>query len=367
MRYNDETLMRRAFVLARGGYSFVGHNPQVGAIVVGNNGRLYGGAHQRFGEAHAEVNAIRAAGSAASGGDLYVTLEPCNHWGKTPPCSHFIAEAGIKRVVVAMRDPNPQAGGGIEFLREQGISVIEGVLAVEARNFYHPWVVSFSQKRPYLVLKLALTLDGCLAREHGQRSSISGPVAKAWVQRLRAQMGAVLLGGRTVEVDDPLIAVPEVLGPEPLVAIAAGGNRLDLANLQIFSGARRGPVRLYTVDGSFDASADGVKHFERRLVEACADGCSIVALLDDLYNSNIRLVMAEAGPKLALSLLQRGLVDELLILSCTSIAGKDAVGLGDGDAESLAGVNLELKRFRPCGARVMGRDILNIWRRIESV
>lgn len=362
--YSDETLMRRAFVLARRGYSFVGHNPQVGAIVVGNDGRLYSGAHQRFGEAHAEVNAIRAAGSAALGGVLYVTLEPCHHQGKTPPCSHFVAEAGIKRVVVAMRDPNPQAGGGIEFLRERGISVVEGVLEAEARDFYHSWVVSQSQKRVYLILKLALTFDGGLAREKGQRSDISGPVVKAWVQRLRAHVGAVLIGGRTVEVDDPLIAVPEALGPEPMVAIAAGSRRLDTANLQIFSGVRRGAVRLYAVDCRDD---NNLGRAESHGVEAGAGGCSIPAVLEDLYRSNIRLVMAEAGPKLALSLLQQGLVDELLIFSCASIAGRAAVGLGDSDSGCLAEANLALNKFRPCRPRVIGRDILNIWRRRQSV
>ena len=199
--------MRRALQLAALGAGRTSPNPLVGAVVLDPAGRLVGeGFHVRAGEAHAEVGALAQAGERARGGTLVVTLEPCCHHGRTPPCSEAVIRAGVARVVVAMADPNPRvAGGGLAQLRQAGITVELGVLEAEARALNAPFLHRITTGRPLGILKWAMSLDGRTALPNGASQWISSPPARAWVHTLRARCDAVIVGGGTVRADDPLL------------------------------------------------------------------------------------------------------------------------------------------------------------------
>jgi diaminohydroxyphosphoribosylaminopyrimidine deaminase/5-amino-6-(5-phosphoribosylamino)uracil reductase len=201
---NDEGMMKRALDLARKGMGFTSPNPMVGAVLV-QDGRIVGrGYHQAAGKAHAEVNAIEDAGPMAKGAVLYVTLEPCNHFGRTPPCTQKIIAAGIKEVVVAMRDPNPGVdGGGIEYLQQHGIPVRSGVCETEARKLNEFFLKYVATHRPFVILKCAATLDGRIATRTGDSKWVTHAASRAFVHRLRHAVDAVLVGVQTIRQDDP--------------------------------------------------------------------------------------------------------------------------------------------------------------------
>ena len=210
--------MRRALQLAALGRGRTSPNPLVGAVVLAADGSLVGeGFHERAGGPHAEVGALRQAGERARGGTLVVTLEPCCHHGRTPPCSEAVIAAGIQRVVLAMRDPNPQvAGGGIAQLRAAGLTVIEGVAEAQARALNGAFLHRIATGRPLGLLKWAMSLDGRTALPNGASQWISGAEARAWVHRLRGSCDAVIVGGGTVRHDDPLLTSRGRRSPEPL-------------------------------------------------------------------------------------------------------------------------------------------------------
>ncbi|MFO7628029.1 MAG: bifunctional diaminohydroxyphosphoribosylaminopyrimidine deaminase/5-amino-6-(5-phosphoribosylamino)uracil reductase RibD, partial [Prochlorococcaceae cyanobacterium] len=210
--------MERALQLAALGAGRTSPNPLVGAVVLDAEDQLVGeGYHARAGEAHAEVGALRQAGDRARGGTLVVTLEPCCHHGRTPPCSQAVIHAGVARVVLAMTDPNPLvAGGGIAELEAAGIEVISGIAAAEARALNRAFCHRLSTGRPFGILKWAMSLDGRTALPNGASQWISGPEARDWVHQLRAQCDAVIVGGGTVRADDPLLTSRGRRTPEPL-------------------------------------------------------------------------------------------------------------------------------------------------------
>ena len=214
---NDERWMARAVELAKRGEGFVEPNPMVGCVIVakhepGNTTEVVGeGWHHAFGGPHAEVEAIRAArqsGKSTVGATAYVTLEPCCHFGKTPPCTLAIIEAGIKRVVIAMRDPFGKVdGGGITQLREQGIEVVVGCLEAEARELNSPYLTRIEKQRPWVIAKWAMTLDGKIASRTGASYWVSSDASRDVVQRLRARSDAIMVGSRTAAIDDPQLTV----------------------------------------------------------------------------------------------------------------------------------------------------------------
>ncbi len=208
--------MREALRLARKGVGRTSPNPAVGAVVV-RSGRVVGsGFHRAAGQPHAEVEALREAGSAARGADLYVTLEPCDHRGRTGPCTEAILEAGIARVAYAMEDPNPKVHGrGARRLREAGLEVHEGLLSLKARELtrgYCRWIVS---GKPYVTLKLAVSLDGQIAAVTGNSRWISGETARRAAHRMRSEADAVLVGGKTARLDDPMLTARVPGGHDP--------------------------------------------------------------------------------------------------------------------------------------------------------
>ncbi len=221
----DEQGMREA--LARANQSFAAPNPSVGCVIMRGSEIVGAGSSEPAGGRHAEVVALHQAGDSARGATAYITLEPCNHQGRTGPCSRALLEAGISRVVFGARDPNPGAGGGAEFLRTQGIDVAGGILESECEQAHQQFLWSVRNRRPFVTVKAAITLDGFIARTDGSSKWISGPEARADAHRLRAERGAVLVGAGTVAADNPQLTarIPGVVN-QPLRIVLGGADRL---------------------------------------------------------------------------------------------------------------------------------------------
>ena len=215
----DSRMMLRALELARRGEGIVEPNPMVGCVVVQGEEIVGEGWHQRFGGPHAEIEALRAAGAKATGATLYVTLEPCCHHGQTPPCSDAVIQAGIGRVVAAMRDPFPKvAGGGIQQLMSAGIDVEVGLHEQEARELNAPYLKLLATGRPWVIAKWAMTLDGKLATKTGDSKWISGEASRRVVHELRGRVDAIVVGRRTAALDDPLLTARLEKGSPPRIA-----------------------------------------------------------------------------------------------------------------------------------------------------
>jgi diaminohydroxyphosphoribosylaminopyrimidine deaminase / 5-amino-6-(5-phosphoribosylamino)uracil reductase len=249
---DDERWIARCLELARKGWGMTSPNPMVGSVVV-REGQVVGeGFHPKAGEPHAEVFALRAAGELAVGGTLYVNLEPCNHHGRTPPCTEAILAAGIRRVVIGMTDPNPRvAGSGIERLRSAGISVTTDVLQMECEVLNEAFVYFITTGKPFGILKYAMTLDGKIATRTGDSCWVSGEAARRLVHHWRSGYDAVIVGGNTVRKDDPQLTVRLVEGRNPLRVVLS--RHLDLplsakiwdqslAKTLVFSGSDPDPV-----------------------------------------------------------------------------------------------------------------------------
>jgi len=322
---SDIVSMRRALELARRGEGRVEPNPMVGAVICGPGGAIVAeGWHNRFGEPHAEAMAIAAAGEAARGGTLYVTLEPCCHHGKTPPCSEAIIAAGIRRVVVAAGDPFPEvAGGGIAALEAAGISVEVGLLAADAERLTAPFRRLVTSGRPWVIAKWAASLDGRLAAAPGGDRWISSPESRELVHRLRGRMDAILVGIGTALADDPLLtARPE--GPRRALRIVLDSRgRLPLESRLVRS-ARDWPL---LVAVGPEAAAD-------RLLALEAAGCEVwqglpddpgerfEKLLAELGRRRLTNLLVEGGAEVFGTLFRRGLVDEAYAFTAPRLLGE---------------------------------------------
>ena len=227
----DATYMKLALSLAARGAGWVSPNPMVGAVVV-RGGKVVGrGYHRRAGLPHAEVEALRSAGETARGADLYVTLEPCNHQGKTPPCTQAILSAGVRRVIIATPDPNPQVtGGGAEFLAARGVEVNVGLLGAEARRLNEAWFHYVNTGRPWVMAKAACSLDGKIATVGGESQWLTGEAARALGHRLRHRVDAMVVGIGTVLADDPQLTTrrPRGQGKDPIRVVLDSRLRLPL-------------------------------------------------------------------------------------------------------------------------------------------
>jgi diaminohydroxyphosphoribosylaminopyrimidine deaminase/5-amino-6-(5-phosphoribosylamino)uracil reductase len=308
----DEKWMAQA--LEHGAHGNPSPNPHVGAVVV-KDGRLLGaGHHERAGEDHAEVVALRQAGDAARGATLYVTLEPCNHDGRTPPCTSAIARAKVARVVVGCNDPNPHVvGGGAEKLREAGIKVDVGCLEPEAGRLIAPWRKFVTTGVPYVTLKLALSLDGRIATRTGASKWVTGPEARARVHQLRAQHDAVIVGIGTALADDPRLTVRDAPGHSPLRVVFDTRLRLPLG-ARLVQTARDVPTWVVCTT---DASSSAEESLVERGVEVLRAPSSAEGRIDAqgalkmLAARGIVMAMIEGGAELAGSVLAGAVVDEL--------------------------------------------------------
>src|SRR5438874_4544647 len=278
---SDRDWMRRALELAEQGRGSVEPNPLVGAVVV-RDGRVVGeGWHQHYGQAHAEVNALSAVGAAAAGATLYVTLEPCCHHGKTPPCTDTVLAAGVRRVVAAMLDPFPQvAGQGAARLRAAGLDVAVGVGEAEARRLNAPYLKLLATGRPYVHAKWAMSLDGKIATWTGDSKWISGEASRRWVHTLRGRMDAIIIGSGTVRADDPLLTARPP-GPRTATRVVLAGPSGLSADSQLVKTARTTPVLAVTAATGADPLLDLQKAGGEVLHFPGADPVSMVWLLLD--------------------------------------------------------------------------------------
>jgi diaminohydroxyphosphoribosylaminopyrimidine deaminase/5-amino-6-(5-phosphoribosylamino)uracil reductase len=309
---DDETWMRVA--LEHAALGTPSPNPHVGAAVTKGGHALGVGHHERAGEEHAEAVALRQAGERARGATLYVTLEPCNHNGRTPPCTEAIVKSNVARVVVGCRDPNPHVtGGGIEALRAAGIQVDVGCLESEAEHLIAPWTKFVTTGVPYVVLKLALSVDGRIASRTGASKWVTGPEARARVHLLRARHDAVMVGIGTVLADDPRLTVRDAPGHSPLRVVLDTKLRIPVMS-RLVQTAREVPTWVVCTT---DASSSSEEALVERGVEVLrappsAEGrIDPTAALKILASRGIVTVMVEGGAELAGSILAGMVVDEL--------------------------------------------------------
>lgn len=325
---SDQEYMRRALELAEQGRFTAHPNPRVGCVLVKDGAVIGEGWHQKTGEAHAEVNALAVAGNNVGGCTAYVTLEPCAHDGKTPPCADALVTAGISRLVVAMQDPNPEvAGRGIEIVRSAGIDVSDGLLAAEAQQLNAGFVSRMSRGRPFVRMKIAASLDGATAMKSGESQWITGEEARRDVQRLRASSGAVLTGIETVLKDDPSLNVRDKSLGDQL----AQPRRIVLdSQLRMPATARMlalpGETIIFCVDArnKGDLEGAGAAVVEIDAIEGRPD---LSAVMEHLAQIEVNDVLVEAGPVLAGALLTSGLVDELVIYQAPHIMGSETRGM----------------------------------------
>lgn len=326
----DHAHMTRALRLARCGVYTTHPNPRVGCVLV-HDGRVVGeGWHRLAGEPHAEILALRDAGDAARGATAYVTLEPCAHHGRTPPCAPALIEAGIRRVVVPAADPNPRvAGKGLALLREAGLQVDVGLLADEAGRLNAGFNLRMTAGRPRVTVKLAASLDGRTAMASGESRWITGPAARANVQRLRAASSAIVTGIGTVLADDPSLNVRaaeiDMAGRQPLRVVLDSRLRLPpdarLLGLPgqtlVMTAAPEGPA----------AAALRAAGAEIARIAAVAGGVDPAVALGALAERECNDVLVEAGPTLAGALAGAGLIDELVLFLAPHLMGDSARGL----------------------------------------
>ncbi|MBU1427003.1 MAG: bifunctional diaminohydroxyphosphoribosylaminopyrimidine deaminase/5-amino-6-(5-phosphoribosylamino)uracil reductase RibD [Gammaproteobacteria bacterium] len=323
----DQQWMARALRLAERGLYTTSPNPRVGCVLVKANRIVGEGWHERAGEPHAEVHALREAGKAARGATAYVTLEPCSHFGRTPPCADALIAAGVSRVVAAMQDPNPLvAGQGLEKLRAAGIEVEHGLMDSAARDLNIGFVARMTRGTPWVRSKIAASLDGRTALANGTSKWITGPAARRDVQHWRARSCAVLTGMGTVLADDPQLNVREIeCGRQPLRVVLDSQLHIP-PDASILSGG----ALIYTAFP--DASRLAALHRKGTevMVLAGEDGkVDLPAVLRDLGKRGINEVLVEAGRKLNGALLKAGLVDELVLYLAPQLLGDAARGLAD--------------------------------------
>jgi len=331
----DHAFMAEAVQLARRGIYSTHPNPNVGCLIVANGEVLGRGWHQRSGEPHAEVFALREAGDSAHGATAYVTLEPCSHTGRTPPCADALVEAGVGRIVIGMQDPNPQVSGrGIERLRKAGITVECGLQEAQARDLNPGFISRMERGRPWLRVKLAASLDGRTAMASGESQWISGPEARQDVQRLRARSSAVMTGIGTVLSDDPSLNVrlvpSDLYGVEPVrqplrVVLDSQLRLPPQAKLLSLSGETL--IMTVTDDAAARATLEQTGAVTISVVEAQNGQPSPQAVLQELAAREINEVLLECGPTLAGAFMAAGLIDELVIYLAPHLMGNNARGL----------------------------------------
>ncbi len=333
----DYEFMARAIRLARRGLYTTHPNPRVGCVLV-RDGTIVGeGYHYRAGEPHAERHALAAAGARARGATAYVSLEPCCHHGRTPPCTQGLIEAGVARVVVATRDPNPLvAGAGMERLREAGIAVEQGVLDSEAASLNPGFIKRMTSGLPFVRCKMALSLDGRTAMASGESKWITSEAARLDVQRLRARSSALVTGVGTVLADDPRLNVR--LGAGDLPGVAAEADVPQPVRVVLDSGLRMSdsaallglPGR--TIVMCVEGDASRVRALEDRGARVVSmprtgDRVDLAAAFRYLAQQDLSEVLLETGPTLAGAALQRGLVDEIVLYVAPHLMGDGARGL----------------------------------------
>lgn len=332
----DEKYMRMALALARKAKGLTNPNPAVGAVVV-KNGRIVGkGYHKRCGLPHAEINALNEARRRAKGATLYVTLEPCDHFGRTPPCTDAIIKANVNRVVIGMKDPNPiNNGKGIKKISSRGINTTVGILENEAKDLNRPFIKFITSRMPYVTVKVAESLDGKIATKAGDSKWISGEDSRRYVHRLRGEVDAVMIGANTAMKDDPTLLSRTSKGKQP-IRVIVGNIRKMPRNARIFSTAGKSPVYIA-------AAKRGGK-------------VDLKDLLKKLGKMGVMYLLVEGGGELIGSLVEKKLVDEFLFFIAPKIiGGRKAVTSVEGEGIKKMSQALIFDEMK---IQKIGKDIL---------
>ncbi|WP_445426386.1 bifunctional diaminohydroxyphosphoribosylaminopyrimidine deaminase/5-amino-6-(5-phosphoribosylamino)uracil reductase RibD [Alishewanella sp. HL-SH06] len=361
----DHQYMTLALSLAAAGRFTTDPNPNVGAVLVKKAQVIGQGYHRQAGQGHAEVYALQQAGSAAAGATCYVTLEPCAHYGRTPPCAEALVKAGVSRVVIAMLDPNPLvAGKGVAILESAGISVQHGLLTNAARALNPGFLSRMERQRPYVWLKMAASLDGRTALANGVSQWLTGDVARDDVQQFRAQSSAILSTASTVLADNARLTVRQTAS-NTITTLADGGLRQPLRVILDRQQRLTGTEALFSQGGAvllcydaaqaakqLSASAVAVTQWPAALLPSGQFDLS--ALLKALHQQQINSVWTEAGSTLAGALLQQGLVDELILYQAPLLLGDCAQPLAKlGDFQQLT----EVPHLTLLDVHQLGNDI----------
>jgi diaminohydroxyphosphoribosylaminopyrimidine deaminase/5-amino-6-(5-phosphoribosylamino)uracil reductase len=352
--------MARALLLAERGRGRTSPNPMVGAVIVDDDGVVVGrGAHLAAGTPHAEIHALADAGERAKGATLYCTLEPCCHTNRTGPCAPRVIEAGIRRAVIAVVDPNPRVGGGgIDLLKRAGLDVVVGVRQEEAERLNGPFFTWARLGRPMVTMKAALSLDGCVAERRGRRTQLTGAAASQEAQGERAEIDAIAVGSETVLVDDPLLTARSVYRYRPLVRVVFDRRLRTPPKSRLLSTLDAGPVFIMTTASSRAdrrAQAEALTAAGARIeCLSPADGSSesfVRAAVKRLGELNVLSLLVEGGPMLHQAFWHAGLVDRVELFVAPHAVGTDGldwITLPDG---TLAG--LDERSVRPVGSDVI--------------
>lgn len=352
-----EIFMRRALELALNGWGTTNPNPLVGAVIVKDGWVIGEGFHRKPGGDHAEVNAIKNASQDVRGAALYVNLEPCSHFGRTPPCADAIIKAGISKVVVGMEDPNPLvAGKGVEILRKAGIEVEVGILENDARKLNEIFIKYITKKRPFVMLKMAMSLDGKICTSQGESKWISSEESRRYVHHLRNRFAAVMVGTNTVIKDNPqLTARLEDEERNPVRIVLDRTGRIPL-NSKVF-------------DSNADIIAAVSKNVESEKINALeSKGVKVLItpeedqslnleyIMDRLYEMQIDSILIEGGGEIAFSALNSGIVDKVMVfIAPLIIGGRNALTPVEGNGFSSMEKALKLKNI---STKTIGSDIL---------
>jgi len=357
---DDRAWMQLAIREARKGLGRTSPNPCVGAVVVKNNKLIATGYHRQAGTPHAEVHALRAAGAKARGATIYVTLEPCNHTGKTPPCTQAILASGIKRVVVGMLDPNPLvAGGGCKTLAAQGVEVAQGILVEECRSLNRPFSKHVTTGLPWVIMKAGMSLDGRLALGSGQSAWITNEQSRRQVHRLRDRVDAILIGSGTALADDPALTtrLSGRKGKDPLRVIMDTALRLPLTARMLYQ-ASSAPTWIFCGPDADAKRAEALVGAGAIIKQVRLDGAGqldLEAVLCELGRAQCTSVLVEGGSRVHGAFLRAGLVDEVKIFVAPIFIGSDGVPLLDTlGLKNVAGA----PRFTTTKVRRLGNDVL---------
>ncbi len=344
----DEVFMKVALNLAEMGKGMTSPNPLVGAVIV-KNGKIIGkGFHKRAGENHAEVIALEEAGEKAEGGTLYVNLEPCVHWGRTPPCVERIRSAKIRRVVIGTIDPNPLVNSkGVEFLRRNGIEVRTGILEKEAKEINFSFFKSITKRMPFVAIKMAMTLDGKVATWTGESKWISSKESRNYVHLLRSEFDAIMVGVGTIIKDDPLLTI-RYGKPKKIIRVILDSNLSIPENSKILGTLDSGKVII------FKAKNENLEKTERLKAKGVdivflenGDKIPLKKVLFHLNEMGVNSLLVEGGPTLVTSLFEESLVDRVYIfVSPLLIGGQSAPTFFEGKGSQKISDSLKLENLK---------------------
>jgi diaminohydroxyphosphoribosylaminopyrimidine deaminase/5-amino-6-(5-phosphoribosylamino)uracil reductase len=361
---DDRDYMNMAIDLAKRGAGFTSPNPMVGAVIV-KDGQIVGrGYHENLGGAHAEINAINDAGESARGATLYVNLEPCNHTGRTPPCTEKILEAGIKRVVVAMKDPNPDVkGGGAEYLKDTGIDVQMGICEDEARKLNEAFIKFASTKQPFVTIKCAATLDGRIATKTGDSRWVSNDASRRFVHRLRHASDAIMVGVNTVKKDDPALTsrLDDIKGKDPVRFILDTRFSIPEKSKVLRPESESDTIVIIGDSATGPDISNKRIRIEKNNVKVISspernDLIDLKALMALLGTMGMTSLLIEGGSRVIASSLSTGIVDKAIFFYAPKIlGGDDGVPMckGPGPTSMAQCIQVEDIRVRQFDSDVM--------------